>query len=461
MLNKMKELITFLLLMLAFTLSRAANGEHEKSQNILDEYVAVGLKHNPGFQTVKLELKWQQAEMEASRSWIFPEIGVASNYTLAKGGRTISFPVGDIINPVYSALNQINEDNRFPQLENFNEQLIPNEFHDTFIYLRQVFLNSGLIYNYKIQRDMFNAASSNVSSARNNLEFEIRKAYYEHLLTLELKNILIRNRALLEEILRVNQRLVANHKSTNDIVYRTESEISDLDKEMALVQKNIELTAAHFNVLLNRELDAEIILDTDILDREIPVNSSLRDLHEHALAHRSELQTLAFYEDAKNNQLKMYTVGKFMPELQVGMQAGYQGNNYLIGTENDYWLLQLGLKWTVFKGGHIRKQAQKAQIEMAKIESQHQELQNNICLQTSEAYYSLEASIKAYEASIAQQLSAERSFRIIEKKYLENQVLLLEYLDAQIKLVNAEISASVAKYKVLISQSQLKQAIGN
>jgi outer membrane protein TolC len=449
------------MLMFVFVSSKSAESEQEKPDGILDEYVALGLKQNPGFQTARLELKWQQAEMEASRSGFLPEIGAASSYTIAQGGRNISFPVGDIVNPVYSALNQINENYNFPQLENFNEQLMPNEFHDTYLYLRQVLLNSSLIYNHKIQVDLFNAAAANVTTARNNLEFEIRKAYYEHLLSLELRNILLRNRELLEEILRVNRRLVANHKSTNDIVYRTESEIADLDKEMALVQKNIELTAANFNVLLNRNLDTPIIIDMDILESEIPVTASLHELQDRAVAHRPELQTLAFYEDAKNNQLKMYNAGKFMPELQAGLQAGYQGTNYALGTDYDYWLVQLGLNWTLFKGGYIRKQAQKAAIEIEKIESQNLELQNNIRLQTAEAYYSLEAAIKAHEASLSQKVSAERSFRIIEKKYMENQVLLLEYLDAQIKLVNAEISSSVAKYKVLISQSQLKQAIGN
>jgi hypothetical protein len=48
-----------------------------------------------------------------------------TDYFMAGGGRTVDFPVGDLLNPVYTTLNQLTGGNNFPQVTNQSILLNP------------------------------------------------------------------------------------------------------------------------------------------------------------------------------------------------------------------------------------------------------------------------------------------------------------------------------------------------
>src|SRR3974377_1101544 len=54
------------------------------------------------------------AALDQARAQYLPTLDLFARYTRANGGRTIDFPVGDLLNPVYTTLNQIAGSSRFP-----------------------------------------------------------------------------------------------------------------------------------------------------------------------------------------------------------------------------------------------------------------------------------------------------------------------------------------------------------
>ena len=62
------------------------------------------------------EFQLQQAEfaIKEARAQYFPQVNFGTSYNLAVGGRTIDFPVGDLLNKTYSTLNQLTQSNSFP-----------------------------------------------------------------------------------------------------------------------------------------------------------------------------------------------------------------------------------------------------------------------------------------------------------------------------------------------------------
>ena len=63
---------------------------------------------------------------------------------LAAGGRAIDFPIGDLLNPVYSTLNALTQTNQFPQVENESITFLPHNFQETKIVNEEI-LNVLLI----------------------------------------------------------------------------------------------------------------------------------------------------------------------------------------------------------------------------------------------------------------------------------------------------------------------------
>src|SRR5258706_13045128 len=79
-----------------------------KSQNVLDAYIQEGLKNNLQLQQEQLTYERSMENLAQAKALFLPYASVNGSYQLADGGRKISIPVGDLVNPVYKNLNQIN-----------------------------------------------------------------------------------------------------------------------------------------------------------------------------------------------------------------------------------------------------------------------------------------------------------------------------------------------------------------
>ena len=104
----MKKLFLFYLL---FPLAAAA-----QTSPILESYIQEGLKQNLGLKQERLEIEKSLENINQAKANFMPKLTFNPNYTLAAGGRKLSFPIGDLLNPVYSTLNQITKTNNFPQV---------------------------------------------------------------------------------------------------------------------------------------------------------------------------------------------------------------------------------------------------------------------------------------------------------------------------------------------------------
>src|SRR5690606_36731998 len=86
-----------------------------------------------------------------AKSYFLPAVEFGMSYTLATGGRTIDFPVGDLLNNVYSTLNELTQSSQFPQLENVNVDFLANNFYDAKFRVSMPLINPDLSYQKDIR----------------------------------------------------------------------------------------------------------------------------------------------------------------------------------------------------------------------------------------------------------------------------------------------------------------------
>ena len=106
----MKKAITFTILCFGFI---------GFSQSKLDNYIQTGLKSNEVIKQHNFDINKSMYALQEARSLFYPTVSLNANYTKADGGRTIDIPIGDMLNPVYSTLNQI--DNFFLTMEGLGQ----------------------------------------------------------------------------------------------------------------------------------------------------------------------------------------------------------------------------------------------------------------------------------------------------------------------------------------------------
>ncbi len=427
---------------------------------ILQGYISQGIERNLTLQQHDFDVKKSQERLHQAKALFLLQISFDASYTRAGGGRSIDFPVGDLLNPVYNALNQMGGSEQFPTIENVNEQFLPNDFHDTRIRLIQPLFNSDIYFASKAQERMVSVEEARRQTFVNELRYDIQAAYYAYLSTVEALKIFEQSAEVLEELVRVNKSLVANDKATYDVVYTSEAELSQLRSQIIDAEKNVRVSRSYFNFLLNRDLEEAIDIDETVKDDRFVFNA-VSQLSADAFANRQELEQVNRAIDANQYLVKLNKNNAYLPNMNLVVDAGYQGFGYSFDSNQDYWLAQLSLSWNIFKGGSKKSKIRESEYELERLNSQYEQLRDQIQLQVINAYNEYLAATENVEAARSGELSAQKSFHIIDKKYRENQVLLVEYLDAQNKHRNAQLSRSIAEYNALAKAAELRKVIGN
>jgi len=426
---------------------------------ILDRYIGEGLSNNLALRQEKLEISRVSESLNQARSLFYPRVAFNPTYSVAAGGRRLEFPVGDLLNPAYRTLNQLTGVDRFPtNIANVNELLAPHNFHDTKVSVSYAIFNTDIQYNYLINKQLVSAQEARRRVVENELRYNIATAYYQYLQTLDAIRIFDNSRKVLSELTRLNEKLVNNNVATKEVVTSARYEVSKLDQQLAVAEKNRETARAYFNFLLNRDLTNSIDVDSS-LTRILPESKeNLTDLQQTALRGRQELAQLGGSLRAAQTAVKLNEANARIPNLYVGGSTGFQGFGYSLANQA-YVVAQIGLQWDLFRGYEKRSKIQQAKIQTDVLQTRLAEVQRQIQLQVLQAYYDLDAATESLAATQSGLVNADQTFRTIDSKYRNGQALLIEFLRYQNDRLTAELQLSLARMDVLVKRAALDRAV--
>ena len=427
---------------------------------VLEGYIQEGLQSNLQLKQEQLNYQRSVEQFNQARALFLPQISANASYSLADGGRTIQFPVGDLLNGVYSTLNDLTDTQNFPQLENVDVQFLPNNFHETKLRVIQPLFNPEIYFNYKAQKELISVQDAQKKAYENDLKYNITSAYFQYLQAQEGVTVLRETKALVLELVKLNKRLVDNGKATRDVVLHAEYELSKIDHQLSDAEKNKDVAQAYFNFLLNKDFASPIQADTS-LTSALAASQSLDELKTTALSNRSEIQQVQSGLHASQQVIELSKGNALLPKLSLVGDVGYQGFAYKFDDEQRYWLVQFNLTWDLFRGGERRSKTQQARIDYQVVENKMQQLKRQIELQVIQAYRTREAAQQSFFAARSGVKNASKSFEIIRTKYNEGQVILLEYLDAQNKLTTSKLSETLSTYELLRAEASLQRTIAN
>ena len=424
----------------------------------LERYLAEGLENNLALQRQDLAYQRSQQALREAKGLFFPQLSFVANYTLAGGGRTLDFPVGDLLNPVYATLNQLTESQQFPtNIENVNEQFLPNNFHETKLRVVQPVFNPDIYFNRQAKAEQVRMSEAQRDAYRRELTRDIRVAYYQYLQASEVMAIYAETGELLRELLRSNRRLVANDQATPEIIAQAEYQLAQWQSDRADAEQQQRTARAYFNFLLNRPLTNDIEIDSALQVEQVA--ASLEALQGQAQQLRPELDQLAYAQAANQHAVHMQR-WRSLPTVNLVVDAGFQGFGYTFDEDQDFILGQVSLNWTLFSGFQRRAQLEQVRLEQQSLGLQRQELGQQINLQVQQAYDRVRQAQQQVQAAQSGLRSARQSFRLVRRKYEENQANWLELTQARTDLTQAQIQRAIASYALLAQQAELAFAAG-
>lgn len=425
---------------------------------ILEAYVQEGLQNNLILKQEGLEIKKASETIRQAKALFYPKVSFNPTYSLAAGGRRLQFPVGDLLNPVYSTLNQLTQSSVFPQISNVDELLAPNNFHDTKFAIQYAIFNPEIQYNYLIHKTLLTAQEAQKKVVENELRYNIEGAYFQFLQAQEALKIYNSAEKTLQELLRLNQRLASNNVVTKDAVVGAEYEISKLKQQIANAEKNQKTAKAYFNFLLNKDLASSVEIDSVFLKAkfspELSGPETASSLAQLAVTNRQELKQLEQSILASQTAITLNEKAARIPSFFIGANTGFQGFGYTFSNQA-YVVAQIGLQWDLFKGYERKSKTQQAKIQTEILQTKKLEVERQIELQTTQAFYELEAARQSFQTYVDGVTKSQQYFRIIDSRYRNGNVLLIEYVRAQNEVLTAQLQQSLAQFDVLNKQANL------
>ena len=202
-----------------------------------------------------------------------PRINFQSQYSLAIGGRSILFPIGDLLNNVYSTLNRLTQTKDFQEVKNQSVYFLPTNFHDTKLHTVYPILNKEIFYNREIKKELITIEQAKVNVYKRELVKNIKMAYVQYLQARHAVTIYKNTLGLVNENLRVNEKLVKNDVATNASVLKAKTEVSKVQNSIVEAENNAKNATAYFNFLRNKPFEDKIETDSTFILQPVSLNT--------------------------------------------------------------------------------------------------------------------------------------------------------------------------------------------
>lgn len=455
----MKTLYRLLLLLSPFSLVAQLN-------NPLEGYIMEALESNVALKQRNLSYQQALQALKEARNLYFPSVDINARYSVARGGRIIEVPVGDLVNPVYDNLNlinQINQDNipdypvipEFPNIENARDPFLRPTEQETFIRASMPIFNTAIIYNQKIKGNLAEAERLGVDAYKRELVKEVKTAYYNYMKAGEGVKLFQEASDLVQENLRTTESLYKYNQITQNELFTARAQVAQVEADLALAEKERNVAQAYFNFLLNQPYN-RIIQEIDTVnrfDRPIDVDRA----REVAFQGREELQQFNYLIAATEQDVKR-NKATYLPEVNLVLDYGIQGTSYdLSDPDADFFQGSVLMRWTLFDASN-RNRTQQARLEKDRLIQQKEETRLQIGLQVVEAWYELDAASKVVDNTRLEEAASREAFRLVRRRYqqgLDNQVTFIE---ARTRLTRSGLQRIIATYDYQIQLAELERA---
>ncbi len=407
------------------------------------------------------------AEIDEARARFRPSLDFTSRYTHADGGRTIDLPVGDLLNPVYAAVNST-AGTSFAPIPNQTIKLLRPTEQDTRFTMTQALYDARNAPSLAASRELHRSAAASLAALRARLVRDVKQGYYALVAARDGATILDHALALARDNLRTNQSLFTNGKVTRDYVLRADADRLALEQQKRAAASAVTLAASYLNLLRRLPLDTDVPLAT--IDAESAVSArtqladrtggaSLAHLTDFATERRPELAALAAALAASGDQESVARAA-FKPRVFLSVDAGSQGEQYRFGSDDRFVLASVIVQFKAFSGGADTARVASSRAATAALRAEREQAKLGIQLDVQRALEALDVADASLDTAAQRVAASDAALTIVSRKRDLGQVNQTEFLDSRNALTGAELNLSRTRADALARLADLEYAVG-
>lgn len=405
----------------------------------LKESVAIALKNNPSIGVARGNIEEAKAEKEKARSNFFPKIYTSSSYTRLDEERKMEMNI--------------------PPIPPMSIPLTDNEIYDYNLSFAQPLFTGGQITSlYRMQVENLEASKNNFEKVKNDLIFEVKKAYFKVLEAEKLRKVAEEAVNQVKSHLKVVKDFFAEGMVPEVEVLRAKVALANTRQGLINADNGVRLAKSYFNSLLNRDMGEEVKLE-DILsfeESDIDLSSSI----EEAFRNRAEIREM-------ENRLRMAEEGvkiarsNFFPQVTlIGNWDRKKGEEMPVDEWKESWNAVISVSMDIWDWGENENEVKKTKAQLEQLENSFSLLKTSIELEVRQAYLNILAAKEKIKVQQEAVKEAERNFQDTSLRFKEGMATTTDVLDAQTLLTQAKTDYYQALYDYNLAQAALERAVG-
>jgi outer membrane protein TolC len=440
--------LTLALLMATSVQAQGVARDSVTARALLDGYVNEALNANLAIAQQSAALRRATQSVREAHGRFLPSVALNARYSEFSGVLNI----GDFINPAYAALNQLIGQERFPT--NIAATLPFRQ--ETKLELSMPLFNDALFGARAAARAQRDLVGSGRHAAMRQLAADVQQAWLGYATTVRAVETLEATLPVLDENVRVSERLIQNGQATPDVLLRARAERSELLQQLEETRRQRESARRSFNLLRNAPDDAAVTLVSDstltafaLLDRET--------LLSRALQRREELAQTGSLIDIARAQERVAT-SAFLPNLSLGASYGVQGDAYRFNRNNDVGLASLVLGWNLFNGTQDAARREQARASRTEAEFRRREAERAVRRDVLNAWDAVQAARSNLVTADDRYASAQRAFSLVQRRYAEGLATQIEFLSARSAFTGAALNQVITRFSFATRVVDLERA---
>ncbi len=413
-----------------------------QAQNVLtkEEAVSKALENNYGVQIANNDVAVAENNTSILNSGYLPTVTGNAGATYNLDNTEAEFSNGNI-----TVLNGA-ESSRYNASVNLNYTL---------------FDGLGRRYNYKRLKEQYQLTELQARETIENTIIQMFSVYYN---VAQLSD----NLNTLEETLIVTKdRLV---RAEYQFEYGQNTKLEVLNAEVDINNDSINIINTK-QQLKNAKRDLKLVLGetfTKDYDVETEVDFTLQ-FQKDSLFQQAKSRNVALLQTEKNTAISKLDInsGKsaYLPTVGLTGSYGWNKNNnnaasFLTTSTNTGLSGGLNLSWNLFDGGATINRVRNAKINLETQQLQKENILLSIERDFNNAWDDYMNKLEIYNIQDKNIATAQNNFDRTQEKFKIGQVNSIEFRQAQINLLNAELSRNQAKYDAKLAELTLLQISG-
>jgi TolC family type I secretion outer membrane protein len=301
---------------------------------------------------------------------------------------------------------------------------------------------------------LLSASRESGMTVREDVAYAAKVAYFNVLRagrSLEVRRETLRRR---ESLLRQAQAYFEAGIRAKIDVARAEANLYDARAQLTQAENDVRVARI---TLLNRmgvEGPADFLLSDSLATETIP--GTLPSLIAEAEKNRPELRSIRERERAAAQSVR-FARGGYLPTVTGAAGLGYAADempleqNYSVGVT---------LNVPLFSGFLTREQVKEAEASLASVRHELTDARRRVRLQVEQAAYGVSESSERIEARKKEREASDENLRLATARYEVGAGDIIEMIDAQLQMTQADTATIDAQYDHSVSVATLLRAVG-